>query len=114
MKAICGHDIPNKDVKFCPECGKKVDFPPQPEPTTFARIDYIPKIAFSPDEAAHAAGLSVSMIRQLCYSGQLKHGKSGTRTVIRLEALEEYLERIEAETMGLPNVIKFEKARATS
>ena len=105
MLAACGHDVPDKNIKYCQECGKKVIFIAPANPADYAIINFIPKIAFSPEEAAEVIGISVSFVRKLCAEKKLKHGRFGARIVIRLEALEELCKLAEAENMRMPNAI---------
>lgn len=117
MKALCGHDIRDPDAKFCPACGKKVEYPADTiKEGKFMRVEVLPKLAFSPAEAAFAIGLSASMIYRLCDAGEIQYAKVGSRTLIRRDSLEAYLKRIEDRTLAaqLPNaeIYKMSKKEA--
>jgi excisionase family DNA binding protein len=53
------------------------------------------RLALSPGEAAKAAGVGRTTIYVALGSGELKSFKLGSRRIIRLDALEDWLKRLE-------------------
>jgi excisionase family DNA binding protein len=53
------------------------------------------KLSYRMDEAAKAVGLSKATLYRLIDKGELKTLKVGTRTLIRREVLEAFLDRVE-------------------
>jgi excisionase family DNA binding protein len=55
-----------------------------------------PRLAYSPGEAARAAGISRTKLYEAISSGDLRTFKLGSRRLIRVQALEEWLRSFEA------------------
>lgn len=49
------------------------------------------KLAFSLEESARLLSIGVSLLKELCYSGQIRSVKAGKRRVIAREELERFL-----------------------
>lgn len=53
----------------------------------------IPRIAINVREAAASLGVSTDHIRDLCYRGEIRWSKSGSRVLIEYASLVEHFER---------------------
>jgi excisionase family DNA binding protein len=51
----------------------------------------VPKLAYTPHEAAEALGISRNLLYQLIGSGQLRSVKAGSRRLIPASAIAEFL-----------------------
>lgn len=58
-------------------------------------LSALPKLAYSPEEAALALGLGVTSIYGLLKDGRLKRLKFGRRTLIPRESVQRFLEDLE-------------------
>jgi excisionase family DNA binding protein len=57
----------------------------------------VPKLAYTPHEAAEALGISRNLLYQLIGSGQLRSIKAGSRRLIPASAINEFLSGASSE-----------------
>jgi hypothetical protein len=61
------------------------------------------RLAFSPDEAAHRAGVGRTLIFSEIKHGRLEARKAGARTIITAEALEAWIKSLPVRAMPPPS-----------
>jgi excisionase family DNA binding protein len=58
---------------------------------TISEANRLPRLAFSPDEAAEMLGLSRELVNDLLRTGELQSTKAGRRRIISQHALDAFL-----------------------
>jgi excisionase family DNA binding protein len=68
-----------------------LDLPPAPQAALGENHAKVERLAYSPEEAAEALGISRHLVYDLLRTGQLRSRKAGNRRLIGLRQIEAFL-----------------------